>query len=54
MHALAICDRERHLAYLESSNPKGLPLYQRHGFEALGTIDVGKHPPIIPMLRKPP
>jgi ribosomal protein S18 acetylase RimI-like enzyme len=52
-YALALCDREKRLAYLESSNPKGLPLYQRHGFEVVGTIDVGKHPTIIPMLRKP-
>jgi hypothetical protein len=28
-------------------------LYQRHGFEILGTIDVGEHPTIIPMLREP-
>jgi len=52
-HALAICDREGRLAYLESSNPKGLQLYRRHGFEVLGTLDVGEHPTIIPMLRKP-
>ena len=52
-YALAICDRERRLAYLESSNPKGVRLYQRHGFEVLGAIDVGEHPTIIPMLRKP-
>jgi ribosomal protein S18 acetylase RimI-like enzyme len=52
-HALAICDREKRLAYLESSNPKGPPLYHRHGFEVLGAIDVGAHPTIIPMLRKP-
>jgi len=52
-YALAICDREKRLAYLESSNPKGVRLYQRHGFEVLGTIDVGEHPTVIPMLRKP-
>jgi len=52
-YALAVCDREKRLAYLESSNPRGPLLYQRHGFEVLGTIDVGKHPAIIPMLRQP-
>src|SRR5262249_42296877 len=52
-YALGICDRENCLVYLESSNPKGVRLYQRHGFEVLGTIDVGEHPTIIPMLRKP-
>jgi ribosomal protein S18 acetylase RimI-like enzyme len=52
-HALIPCDRDRTLAYLESSNPKNIPLYERHGFELLGTIQVGASPPIFPMLRKP-
>jgi len=52
-HALAACDRDKKLAYLESSNPKNIPLYERHGFEWLGTIQVGSSPPIFPMLRKP-
>jgi GNAT superfamily N-acetyltransferase len=51
-HSLAICDQEKRPAYLECSNPNGQRLYQRHGFEAIGTISVGKHPTIIPMLRK--
>jgi ribosomal protein S18 acetylase RimI-like enzyme len=49
--ALLQCDRDRTLAYLESSNPRNIPLYQRHGFELLGTIQVEKSPPIFPMLR---
>ncbi|HXG65336.1 MAG TPA: GNAT family N-acetyltransferase [Blastocatellia bacterium] len=52
-HALVACDREQKLAYLESSNPRNIPLYQRHGFEVLGTIQVGSSPPIFPMLRRP-
>lgn len=52
-HALATCDRDRALAYLESSNPKNIPFYEEHGFELLGTIQVGTSPPIFPMLRKP-
>lgn len=52
-HALAACDRDRALAYLESSNSKNIPLYERHGFALLGTIQVGTSPPIFPMLRKP-
>lgn len=52
-HALSRCDREDSVAYLESSNPKNIPFYQRHGFELLGTIQVGTSPPIFPMLRKP-
>jgi GNAT superfamily N-acetyltransferase len=52
-HALAICDRDKLPAYLEASSPRNLPLYQRHGFEALGTIQAGDSPVITPMLRKP-
>lgn len=52
-HALVPCDRDRTLAYLESSNPRNVPLYERFGFELLGTIQVGTSPPIFPMLRKP-
>jgi ribosomal protein S18 acetylase RimI-like enzyme len=52
-HALPSCDRDHTLAYLESTNPKNIPLYERHGFELLGTIQVGTSPPLFPMLRKP-
>jgi len=52
-HALAVCDRERMPAYLESSNPRNITLYQRHGFEILGTIQAGSSPPLFPMRRKP-
>jgi GNAT superfamily N-acetyltransferase len=52
-HALIKCDRDRKLAYLESTSPKSLPFYKRHGFEVLGTIQVGTSPPIFPMLRRP-
>jgi ribosomal protein S18 acetylase RimI-like enzyme len=52
-HALMACDRDHTLAYLETSNPKNVPLYKRHGFEILGTIQVGASPSIFPMLRKP-
>jgi Acetyltransferases len=51
-HALIPCDRDHKLAYLESSNPKNIPLYERHGFELLGRIQVGTSPTIFPMLRK--
>jgi ribosomal protein S18 acetylase RimI-like enzyme len=52
-HALIQCDRDKKLAYLESSNPKNMTLYKRHGFELLGTIQVGTSPHIFSMLRKP-
>jgi GNAT superfamily N-acetyltransferase len=52
-HTLVICDQDNKPAYLESSNPKNIPFYERHGFELLGTIQVNTSPPIFPMLRKP-
>jgi ribosomal protein S18 acetylase RimI-like enzyme len=51
--AVARCDRDRVLAYLESTNPRNIPLYLRHGFEAVATIQVGTSPPLVPMLRRP-
>jgi ribosomal protein S18 acetylase RimI-like enzyme len=51
-HALSICDREQMTAYLESSNPRNIPLYERFGFEVVGKIQVGSSPPITPMVRK--
>jgi GNAT superfamily N-acetyltransferase len=52
-HALAICDAAMLPAYLEATSPRNVPFYQRHGFEALGTIQVADSPPITPMLRRP-
>jgi ribosomal protein S18 acetylase RimI-like enzyme len=52
-YALARCDLDGEPAYLESSSPKNIPLYKRHGFELLGTIQVGSSPPLFPMLREP-
>ena len=52
-HALLPCDRDHMPAYLESTNPKNIPLYERHGFAVLGTIQVGASPPLFPMLRTP-
>ena len=51
-HALGVCDRDHAVAYLESSNPRNIPLYRRHGFELIGAIQVGASPPIFPMLRE--
>jgi ribosomal protein S18 acetylase RimI-like enzyme len=52
-YSTKIFDNLNTLAYLESSNPRNIPFYKRHGFELLGTIEVNKFPPLFPMLRKP-
>jgi len=52
-HALVPCDRDGVIAYLESSNPKNISLYERHGFEVIGEIQVGSSPTLRPMLRQP-
>jgi GNAT superfamily N-acetyltransferase len=52
-YALEQVDRTGAAAYLESSNPRNVPLYERHGFEALGSIQAGSSPTVIPMLRRP-
>lgn len=50
-HALRVCDREHKAAYLESTNPRNMSLYERHGFRALGRVQVGTAPAFVPMLR---
>jgi hypothetical protein len=50
---LVAVDREQLPAYLEATSSRNVPLYERHGFEELGTIQRGGSPPIVPMLRRP-
>ena len=52
-HALERADAEGVPAYLESSNPRNIDLYERHGFKIIRTIQVGSSPPVAPMLRRP-
>jgi ribosomal protein S18 acetylase RimI-like enzyme len=52
-HALVACDRENKFAFLESTNLRNVPLYERHGFEVLGNIQVGTSPNLYPMIRRP-
>jgi len=52
-HTLAACDLDNKPAYLESTNPANVPLYQRHGFEVIGNIQAGSSPPMFPMAREP-
>ena len=51
-HAMRRCDRDRLPAYLESSNPANVPLYERFGFEVIGEIQSGSSPTLYPMFRK--
>jgi ribosomal protein S18 acetylase RimI-like enzyme len=50
-HALEHIDAEGGRAYLESTNPRNLSLYRRHGFEVVHEIRVGGAPPVFPMFR---
>jgi GNAT superfamily N-acetyltransferase len=52
-HALRRCDEEGIAAYLESSNPRNISLYERHGFKIVGRIQSGSSPVMTPMLRPP-
>ena len=50
-YALASCDEAGLPAYLESSNPANISLYERFGFEVMGRIQTKTSPPVHPMLR---
>jgi len=51
-HALTLVDEAGLPAYLESSNPRNISLYERHGFEIMGEIQAGTSPVMTPMYRK--
>lgn len=50
-HALRRVDEDGVAAYLESSNPLNISLYERHGFEVMAEITVGDSPVMTPMVR---
>jgi GNAT superfamily N-acetyltransferase len=52
-HGVSVCDNQNIAAYLESTNPANIPLYERFGFEVVGEIQVGASPVITRMLREP-
>jgi GNAT superfamily N-acetyltransferase len=48
------CDAEGVPAYIESSNARNIPFYERHGFVAVGRIEVPEGGPVLtPMWREP-
>ncbi|HSM52609.1 MAG TPA: GNAT family N-acetyltransferase [Erythrobacter sp.] len=49
--ALERIDADGLPAYLESSNPRNVSLYERHGFEVIGEIQHGSSPTMLPMYR---
>lgn len=51
--ALAVCDQQQMPAYLEATNPRTIPFYQRFGFEVRAEIQCGECPSIVTMWRAP-
>jgi ribosomal protein S18 acetylase RimI-like enzyme len=52
-HRLGTCDRDRMPAYLENSNPRNTPLYERHGFRVVDEVRMGRDgPPVWLMWRE--
>jgi len=41
---LNVCDSQKVSAYLEATSPRNVPLYERHGFEAVGSIQAADSP----------
>lgn len=50
---LARSDREGVPAYTESSNPRNIRLYERHGFGVVDELTLPDGPPLWPMWREP-
>ena len=51
---LEVVDHDHLPSYLDSTNPRNVPFYERHGFQVSGTWQAGSSPPIISMLREAP
>ena len=51
--SLKVIDELGEAAYLESSNPKNMSLYERFGFRFLKKIQVGSSPELNTMFRQP-
>jgi GNAT superfamily N-acetyltransferase len=46
-------DRQGEIAYLENTNPKNTPFYERFGFKMIDVIKIDGAPPLFPMIRYP-
>lgn len=51
---LAECDRMGMLAHLESSNPRNVPFYLRHGFEVVDAFHCGGDGPVMTIMTRQP
>ena len=51
-HAVTRCDESGTRAYLESSNPRNISLYERHGFEVIAEVRHGDCPVFTAMVRE--
>ena len=49
--AIARIDEDGRPAYLDSSNPRNIPFYERFGFEPIGEIKTRTSPVQVPMVR---
>ena len=49
--SLERCDQDHAVAYLESSNPRNVALYERFGFEVTGRLQAGSSPTVVTMTR---
>jgi ribosomal protein S18 acetylase RimI-like enzyme len=50
---LEMVDAQHLPAYLDSTNPRNIPFYERQGFEVVGQSQAGSSPAITSMLRAP-
>lgn len=50
--ALKMIDEKNEKAYLEASSERNMSLYERHGFECMGKIQINDSPPAFPMIRQ--
>ena len=53
-HVLGRADTEGIPAYLESSNPRNIPFYARHGFEVRDEVTCGKGAPVVTTMWREP
>ena len=50
--ALQMIDAKGERAYLEASSERNRALYERHGFEMIGKVQIQDSPPAFPMIRE--